>query len=189
MTRVALVADTHGDLDPRIAALVEDCDIALHGGDIGNAAVLAALQPRSGRVFAVTGNNDVDRKWPAADRPLLARIPPQVELALPGGDLVLLHGHRLPAAARHQRLRARYPQARAIVYGHSHLLVADCEVEPWVLNPGAAGRVRTYGGPSCMILTANGDDWTVAVHRFPPRPRERGSGHRARRASLPTGPS
>jgi len=185
MIRVALVADTHGHLDSRIAALVEDCDIAVHGGDIGNAAVLAALQPRSGRVYAVTGNNDVCRKWPSADWPLLARIPPRVDLALPGGDLVLLHGHRLPAATRHQRLRARNPHARAVIYGHSHLLVADCEVLPWVLNPGAAGRTRTYGGPSCMILTASSADWSVAIHRFEPCQRGKGDGARGPARSRP----
>jgi hypothetical protein len=37
---------------------------------------------------------------------------------------------------------------------------------PWVLNPGAAGRTRTYGGPSCLLLIAGETDWKVEVHRF-----------------------
>ena len=32
--RIGIVSDTHGHLDPRIAALIEDCDIAVHAGDI-----------------------------------------------------------------------------------------------------------------------------------------------------------
>ena len=75
-----------------------------------------------------------------AERPWLASIPWEARLPLPGGLLVVVHGHRVPAADRHARLRALYPQARAIVYGHSHRLVVDRDASPWVLNPGAAGR-------------------------------------------------
>lgn len=167
--RAALVADTHGFLDPRIAALVKGCDIVLHGGDIGSADVLAQLQPRAGRVYAVLGNNDVAQKWPEDQRELLLSIPWEAHVALPGGELVLVHGHRLPAARRHQRLRARFPHARAICYGHSHLIAEDRDALPWVLNPGAAGRVRTYGGPSCMVLIAAEAGWQIERHRFTPR--------------------
>lgn len=166
MLRVALLSDTHGVLDGRIADLVADCDLAVHGGDIGCADVLAGLKPRSGRVAAVLGNNDVPHKWPAADQQLLGTLPLEVAEDLPGGRLVVVHGHRTPAKDRHAKLRRRFPDARAIVYGHSHRLVADQEAEPWVLNPGAAGRERTFGGPSCMILTASHEQWSLAVHRF-----------------------
>lgn len=167
MLRVAILSDTHGVLDARVARVVGGCDLAVHGGDIGNAAVLAALTPRSGRVVAVLGNNDVPHKWPAADQHLLDALPFELAEDLPGGRLVVVHGHRTPAKDRHARLRRRFPDARAIVYGHSHRLVADQEAEPWVLNPGAAGRERTFGGPSCMVLSAAHDHWSVAVHRFP----------------------
>ena len=171
---MALLADTHGYLDPRIAALVTHCDSALHAGDIGNADVLAQLQPRGGRVHAVLGNNDTARQWPEDQRELLVSIPWEAHIALPGGELVLVHGHRLPAARRHERLRARYPQARAICYGHSHVLADDRHERPWILNPGAAGRARTFGGPSCMVLTASADGWQLEQHRFVQRtPRRR----------------
>jgi len=166
MIRVALLADTHGQLDPRIDALVRGCDVAVHGGDIGNAGILARLQPLSGRVYAVRGNNDVPRKWPEHERRLLDDLPLQTTVQLPGGSLVIVHGHRTAAAGRHLRLRRQYPLARAIVYGHSHRLIADCDATPWVLNPGAAGRARTFGGPSCLILKATVTDWQVDSHRF-----------------------
>ena len=166
MLRVAILADTHGSLDLRIAKLVRGCDIAVHGGDIGGAHVLARLEPRGGRVYAVRGNNDVAGKWPEEERELLARLPNQVIVELPGGSLVVVHGHRTAASGRHARLRRQHPHARAIVYGHSHRLVADRELTPWVLNPGAAGRARTYGGPSCMILDAGETHWEIQTHRF-----------------------
>lgn len=181
--RVALVADTHGFLDPRIAAIVSGCDIALHGGDIGNAEVLGQLQPRRGRVYAVLGNNDTARQWPDGQQELLVSIPWEAHVTLPGGELVLLHGHRVSAGRRHQRLRARFPHARAICYGHSHRMADDRDELPWVLNPGAAGRARTYGGPSCMVLIASETGWQVELHRFRPRGANRRTGHSAGRGA------
>ncbi len=169
--RLVLLADTHGQVDPRILALVAECDIAVHGGDIGSVAVLASLQPKLGQVYAVRGNNDVYRHWPPEERELLERIPDRARIELPGGFLVVEHSHRMAAAGRHERLRRRYPQARVIVYGHSHRMIADRDTLPWVLNPGAAGYSRTFGGPSCMVLTATAEHWEVEEHRFsmPPR--------------------
>lgn len=173
MIRVAILSDTHGRIDPRVLEVVAECDLAVHGGDIGNASVLAALEPRGGHVVAVLGNNDVPRKWPEGERNLLAQVPEIAELPLPGGRLVVVHGHQTPARDRHERLRRRFPHARAVVYGHSHHLTADFDADPWVLNPGAAGYERTYGGPSCMILTAAEHAWELAVRRFEPSPSPR----------------
>ncbi len=173
--RVALLADTHGFLDPRVAALVRGCDACAHAGDVGNAAVLDALAPSGGVVVAVRGNNDVPRKWPPDEQRVLADLPWEATLDLPGGRLVVVHGHRWPARDRHQRLRHAFPEARAIIYGHSHRLACDTSMVPWVLNPGAAGRVRTYGGPSCIVLDASEEGWNVEVMRLPPASRKRRS--------------
>ena len=165
--RVALVSDTHGILDERVASLVDDCDLALHAGDIGDAGVLAQLQALTLRTIAVRGNNDTPQKWPRTQHEVLQTLPDQGFVALPGGLLVILHGHRFdPVAQRHDRLRAAFGDARAIVYGHSHRPVCDQSTHPWVINPGAAGQARTFGGPSCAILTASTRHWTVSKHRF-----------------------
>ena len=164
--RVAILADTHGWVDPRILEVVAGCDLAVHGGDIGNAGVLGLLSPRRGTVWAVRGNNDGPAKWPEADREVLKRLPGRLDLPLPGGSLGVIHGHQTPARGRHERLRQRFPQARALVYGHSHRLVLDLTAQPWILNPGAAGRERTHGGPSCLVLIASTDDWVVETYRF-----------------------
>jgi uncharacterized protein len=166
--RVALLADTHGVLDARIAGVVRECDHAVHAGDIGGAGVLAALRP-AGTVVAVRGNNDSPAKWPEDERGRLAKLPLEATLELPGGALVVVHGDRvLPARERHERLRRRYAHARAVVYGHTHRLLCDQRQWPWVLNPGAAGSARTFGGPSCLLLHAELATWRVEVVRFPP---------------------
>ena len=165
---VVLLSDTHGVLDPRIAALAAECDYAVHGGDIGNAAVLEALKPKKGRVIAVRGNNDIAAKWPVSEHDILRHLPERDFLDLPGGLLAVDHGHKAaPVKRRHSILRNRYPQARAVVYGHSHRMTLDRDEVPWILNPGAAGRARTYGGPSCILLTAGPSDWVLEAKRFP----------------------
>jgi putative phosphoesterase len=168
-TKVLLLADTHGVLDPRVAELAPSCDWVVHASDIGGAGILAALRPSGGRVLAVRGNNDVPAKWDGAEHDTLEAIPWQQRLALPGGALVVVHGDRIhPARQRHARLRRAYPDARVVVYGHTHRRVCDLEAEPWVLNPGAAGRARTFGGPSCLILTAGSGGWQVEERVFAP---------------------
>ena len=38
---------------------------------------------------------------------------------------------------------------------------------PWVVNPGAAGKTRTHGGPSCLVITCSEDEeWNIKKHRF-----------------------
>lgn len=167
--RVAILSDTHGNVDVRILDRIAGCELAVHGGDIGCAGVLDAIAPLVGRVLAVTGNNDLPSKWPPGEHKRLAAIPGEIRQALPGGLLVVTHGHQTRARDRHRRLRRRYPDARAVVYGHSHHLVADLEQTPWILNPGAAGRSRTYGGPSFLLLHAAEREWQVETHRLPPR--------------------
>ena len=167
--RVAILSDTHGALDPRIAQWIANCDCAVHGGDVGSAEVLEALLSRFGRVIAVIGNNDLPAKWAPNEQHLLDGLPEEAALHLPGGSLAIIHGHQSRNAnTRHASLRTRFPGARAVVYGHSHRMVCDQVSVPWVLNPGAAGLARTFGGPSCMILTATEEHWRVQVQRFPP---------------------
>jgi hypothetical protein len=53
-----------------------------------------------------------------------------------------------------------------IVYGHTHKRITDQSAEPWVVNPGAAGNVRTKGGPSCLILHASENSWELETIVF-----------------------
>ena len=153
--RVGILSDTHGWLDPRVRAALAGADCIVHAGDIVGDGILDSLRALAPRVVAVRGNNDA----PA--------LPETVRLPLPGGALVVTHGDRFGGFPAHAALRAAWPDARAVVYGHTHRLVCDRDGAPWVLNPGAAGRIRAHGGPSCLTLRADAADWEVAAHRFP----------------------
>jgi putative phosphoesterase len=165
-TRVLLVADTHGQLDERIAAIARECGVVVHAGDVGNVAVLETLGAGGANVIAVRGNNDVPAKWAHGDRSALDKLDDVARIDLPGGVLVATHGDAYPASKRHACLRAKFSEARAVVYGHSHRLVVDETASPLILNPGAAGRARTYGGPSCLLLRASMRGWRIEPLRF-----------------------
>ena len=165
--RAAIISDTHGYLDERIAAIVESCDYAVHAGDIVSAQVLKAMKPKQGKVIAVAGNNDHAYVWSKAEAHIVDGLPDIAELELPGGKLVVEHGHKHGMASpSHDSLRAAHPEARVIVYGHTHKLVIDKNHSPWIINPGAAGRERTHGGPSCLVLIADENHWSVEAQRF-----------------------
>jgi len=165
--RVLLLSDTHGVVDEAILDLAARVDLIVHAGDVGAAAVLVALEARA-PVFAVRGNNDTEARL-GPEWPVLGRQPLRVCIPLPGGMLAVEHGDRCrQGRSRHADLRHLWPQAQAIVHGHSHRLVVDTEHSPWVLNPGAAGATRTGGGPSCLLLTATTTIWRVEpLRRLP----------------------
>ena len=154
---VVILSDTHSFIHPDIISLASRCDVVVHAGDVGSEEVLKQLKPLE-KTIAVAGNNDDH----------LANLDTIAELELPGGKLVVEHGHRhghyhIP----HQSLRQAHKKAKLVVYGHTHQQVCDLSDEPWIVNPGAAGRTRTNGGASCLLLTAsNQTDWQIKPFRF-----------------------
>lgn len=165
--RVAIVSDTHGEVDDRIVDEALRCDFVVHAGDVGTRDVLEALDPGAGRLIAVRGNNDMRDKWRQSDWELLESLPWEASLTLPGGKMAIVHGHRYGNPGRsHNRMRRDYPDARLVVYGHSHRKCADRSTSPWILNPGAAGRVRTFGGPTICLLDASIEGWQLETRQY-----------------------
>ena len=165
--RVAILSDTHGHVCPNVLAVVAECDMAVHAGDILTGRVLQELHEVVGEVHAVRGNNDVPGIWAGDELDFLHSLSEVVDVSLPGGSIAVEHGHaRGWSEPDLGKLRAAHPTARAIVYGHTHRLLVDREAEPWVLNPGAAGRIRNRGGPSCLVLHAGSDVWRVEEFKF-----------------------
>ena len=158
--KVGILSDTHGHLDQRIAAVIRDCDYAIHAGDIMGAHILEQLCPRHD-VIAVAGNNDLPGIWDRDQAEIVAALPKAAELELPGGPVKIEHGHRLGGFPDHDQLRWDHAEVRLVVYGHTHKRIIDQAAEPWIVNPGAAGRERTKGGPSCLILHASEAEWTL----------------------------
>lgn len=162
---VGILSDSHGYLDERIKETVNPCDYIVHAGDIFNAHIIEQLQPKK-KLIAVAGNNDYPEAWDAEEVEVVSALPDTSKLELPGGLLIVEHGHRLGNCPDHDQLRWDHAEARVIVYGHTHRRVIDQKAEPWVVNPGASGKVRTHGGPSCLILRTSESEWSIETVLF-----------------------
>ncbi|MFK7815115.1 MAG: metallophosphoesterase family protein [Gammaproteobacteria bacterium] len=165
---VGVLSDTHSHINPSVLHLLSKCDIILHAGDIGSIEVIKQLQEISKDVVSVCGNNDNPEQWHSSEHQDLWHIPQIAEVALPGGTIAITHGdeHFSDYDIWHDALRTNFPNAKAIVYGHSHRLVCDQDADPWVLNPGPAGETRIQRhGVSCLLIAANKQEWKVSEFR------------------------
>ncbi len=134
MLRVAILADTHGLLRPRVLELAAGCDLILHAGDVGRAAIIAELDEIA-PVVAVRGNTDYGE---------LADLP-----ATAAGDL---EGLAYRMTHRREDLDPAWPRdADLIVFGHSHRPELEWRSGALLLNPGAVGP-RRFKLPLTMAL-------------------------------------
>jgi uncharacterized protein len=136
--RVVVTGDTHvgarrrGPLPAALLAACASADRILHTGDVTDAALLdelAALAPLDG----VAGNCD---GWDVA-----ARLPAEQTVEVGGAAIALLHDSG-PDRGRRERMRARFPGARVVCFGHSHLPVCDDREGLLLLNPGSPTERR-----------------------------------------------
>ena len=127
MARLGIISDTHGLLRPQAVAFLKGCDRILHGGDIGNAAILAHLSTMA-PVTAVRGNNDKGA-WAEA-------IPETEFFEFSGIYVYAIHDLAQldiePSAAG----------IRVVVSGHSHKPLIERRDGIFFVNPGSAGPRR-----------------------------------------------
>ncbi|WP_062437323.1 metallophosphoesterase family protein [Herbidospora daliensis] len=128
--KIVVLSDTHAPrfwkaCPPRVAEQLRGADVILHAGDVCAGWVLeelAAFAP----VHAVKGNND------GPD----VRAPETLELTLGGLRVAMIHDSG-PAKGRPARMRARFPDADLVVYGHSHIPLDDASGAVHIFNPGS----------------------------------------------------
>ncbi len=161
--RIALLSDSHGLVQPALLERLQGVDLIVHAGDVGGRSVLRELKAIA-PLCAVAGNNDTPRQWPTGEARSCTALAEVFRISLVGGTLVVIHGHQFAqVASRHTRLRAAFPDARCIVYGHSHRRCLDVDDTPWVVNPGASGKARAYDGAGGWLLSVAADGWSLAA--------------------------
>jgi len=164
--KIGVISDTHSYIDPAIIQQLDNCDAILHAGDIGSIDVIQQLKKVCPKVISVRGNNDIQSKWSSNEHNELEKIPELAEIKLPGGDITMVHGDQyFSVSVRHEKMREDFSSSKAIVYGHSHIMTFDKSENPWMLNPGAAGKTRTKGGASCLLIHADQQAWEVTQFR------------------------
>ncbi|MCB0794451.1 MAG: metallophosphoesterase family protein [Flavobacteriales bacterium] len=134
MPRIGLLSDTHGWLDPRILEHFAEVDEIWHAGDIGDRAVITALE-RIAPVRAVRGNIDGGA--------LRQEFPEDQRWTMEGVDVWMTHIGGRPGRYE-QRVSGILSSdpPDLFVCGHSHICLVKHDAASGVLhmNPGAAGR-------------------------------------------------
>ena len=133
MVLIAIVSDTHlprgkRSLPDACKRRLRTADLIIHAGDLTTMPVLEQLRDL-GKVCAVHGNADDDA--------VRAALPARLELDIGGRSVVVIHdaGRR---AGRLERLRRRFPQSEAVIFGHSHLPLHETAPDGFqIFNPGS----------------------------------------------------
>jgi putative phosphoesterase len=139
--KIGIIADTHGEIKPRVLQLFAGIDYILHAGDIGSFDVLLTLQALA-PVTAVYGNMDgfdLRRRVRAQERIELLGYSIEIEhifdkaaLLSSTNDDIKIHGHT------HQAEIARYGKVLTV-------------------NPGSASRPKRMKKPSVAFLYLEAD--------------------------------
>jgi uncharacterized protein len=131
---IAVISDTHLPRGNRTlpAACVErlrSADLILHAGDLMTADVLADLRALGAPVEAVHGNVDDEQ---------VRRLLPSARLVDAGGARIAITHDAGPAVGRLERLRLRFADADAVVFGHSHVPLQERDDSGFqIFNPGS----------------------------------------------------
>jgi putative phosphoesterase len=149
---LAIVSDTHLPRGRRrlpdacLARLVA-ADAILHAGDFTALSVLRELEALGPPVHAVHGNVDG----------------PDVRALLPEARVVSAEEARIamvhdagPARGRLARLRRRFPNADAVVFGHSHIPLHESGGGFQIFNPGSPTDRRRQPVHTMGVATVTG---------------------------------
>jgi putative phosphoesterase len=146
--KVVVLADTHTRGLTRTVPFgawpyIETADHILHAGDVCDPALLDELKSHA-TLTAVWGNSDAwdVRDWGATEEAT-------IEL---GGVMVSMVHDSGPRSGRRERLRRRFPEARVVVFGHSHVPVNEDDGDLLLFNPGSPTWKRKAPFPSMGIL-------------------------------------
>jgi putative phosphoesterase len=148
-TKVGIISDTHcpeflDRLPARVFEAFEGVDLILHAGDIDGEETLTDLR-RLAPVEAVRGDHDRE----------LGALPASREIVIGAKRVVLVHGNRSrlleepntlawtlslgyfrPHRGLPRALKRRFPNADAIVYGHTHRARVETLDGVLLFNPG-----------------------------------------------------
>lgn len=161
---IAVIADTHmprgnRELPAECVEKIREAEALIHAGDISAASVLEQLEALCPVVLAVHGNVDDDE--------LRRRLPESLEVEAGGHTVAVVHdagevsGHTIavvhdagPSRSRPGRMRARFPRADAVVFGHSHLPLHEQQGGFQIFNPGSPTERRRAPRRSMGLLHA-----------------------------------
>jgi putative phosphoesterase len=152
--QLAIISDTH--LPRGTRALPEAClrrlraaDAILHAGDFIELSVLRELEALGPPVHAVCGN---------VDGPELRLLLPRVRTVPADGARIAMIHDAGPKERRLERMRRMFPEADAVVFGHSHLPLHERAGGFEIFNPGSPTDRRRAPRHTMGLATAAGGE-------------------------------
>ena len=148
--RIAIISDTHMPRGTRAlpAACVAElraADAILHAGDFMRVEVLRALEALGPPVHGIHGN---------VDEEALRRMLPAVRVVEAAGARIAMIHDAGQRSGRLARMRARFKDADAVVFGHSHLPLHEQAPDGFqIFNPGSPTERRSAPDHTMGIAT------------------------------------
>ena len=144
-----VIADTHiprraRALPGALSPYLERADLVLHAGDLMDPALLGELAMYA-PVETVRGNLDPEG------------LPRTLEFGFGGAKVAMIHDSG-PKRGRRSRMRRRFPDARVVVFGHSHIPLLEDEDGLMLLNPGSPTDRRRQPRHTFALLRAEEGD-------------------------------
>jgi putative phosphoesterase len=135
---IAVISDTHLPrgrrvLPPPCVDRIRRADQVLHAGDVMTADALRELEAIGPPLVAVYGNVDSEE--------LRRLLPAERVVDVAGARIAMVHDAG-PRRGRLERLRLRFPDADAAVFGHSHMPLHEERDGFQIFNPGSPTERR-----------------------------------------------
>ena len=157
--RIAVISDTHlprgsRRLPDACVERLRAADLIIHAGDLMRLPVLDELESY-GPVVAVHGHVD--------DTEVRAVLPEEASVEAGAVTIGVIHDAG-PAKGRLARLRKRFPDAEAVVFGHSHLPLHEQAPDGFqIFNPGSPTERRRAPAHTMGIATVAGGRLTFEL--------------------------
>jgi uncharacterized protein len=150
--RLAIISDTHmprrgRELPAACVERLRAADAIVHAGDLVAVEVLELLESLGPPVHAVHGN---------VDEPALQMRLPTVRVVEAEGSRILVTHDGGPAVRRLARLRARFSDVDAVVFGHSHMPLHEDAGGFQIFNPGSPTERRRAPGRTMGMAHVEG---------------------------------
>jgi putative phosphoesterase len=137
---IAIISDTHlprgaRRLPPDCVERIAAADLLLHAGDFSSIETLRELEAIGPPVIGVHGNVD--------EPELVMRLPSARVVEAEGARIAVVHDAGA-AAGRLERMRRRFADADAVVFGHSHIPLHEQDFDGGfqIFNPGSPTERR-----------------------------------------------
>jgi len=135
MMKIGVISDTHlRELHPEFKKIIEvhfkDVEKIFHAGDFVDWSIAEYLSSLK-ELIAVCGNMDF--------QDIRKAFPPKRIVELRGFKIGLIHGGGAPFGIE-SRIRGKFDEVDAIVYGHTHTPASHQVKNIYFFNPGSATR-------------------------------------------------